>query len=193
MTINTVEENRRRHRFKDNDVIWLFGYGSLVFKADFPYLTRRPAFINGWERRLWQGSHDHRGTEQFPGRVATLIKNHTAICYGMAYQITADNLNHLDYREKNGYLRFITRLTFEDQSETEGLVYIATEDNEAFLGPVPEKEIAQQIATSTGPSGRNVDYLLDLATALRQLNAIDVHVFEIEKHLIQLSGLLSSG
>jgi cation transport regulator ChaC len=168
---STETLNKQRFRFDDNDVIWLFGYGSLIFKADFPYSERRPAMIQGWERRFWQGSHDHRGTENSPGRVVTLIEN----------QGSADNLGHLDYREKNGYLRFSTTLTFKDRPEEEGLVYIATADNEAFLGHAPERIIAQQIAASAGPSGTNIDYLLRLADALRELNAVDAHVFEIEK------------
>jgi cation transport regulator ChaC len=178
---STENLNKQRFRFDDNDVIWLFGYGSLIFKADFQYAERRPAMIQGWERRFWQGSHDHRGTENSPGRVVTLIENQGSVCHGMAYQITADNLGHLDYREKNGYLRFSTTLTFKDRPEEEGLVYIATADNEAFLGHAPERMIARQIATSAGPSGTNIDYLLRLADALRELNAVDPHVFAIEK------------
>ena len=186
MSANTIEENKKRAVFDGHDRLWLFGYGSLIFKADFPFLETRPAQISGWTRRFWQGSHDHRGTHEAPGRVATLIAEEAAVCDGLAYHITPDVFDHLDYREKNGYLRFTTTLTFRDQQQAEGLVYIATEDNTAFLGPASERDIAQYIQHKEGPSGRNADYLKDLAKALRALNAHDPHVFGIEEHLLVL-------
>ncbi|NLO79241.1 MAG: gamma-glutamylcyclotransferase [Xanthomonadaceae bacterium] len=166
--------------------IWVFGYGSLIFKVDFPYLERRRARIRDWVRRFWQGSHDHRGTPDAPGRVVTLIPQKGAVCEGVAYLVSPEVLAHLDYREKNGYLRLETELIFSDQETARGLVYIATEDNPAFLGPAPEEEIARQIARSEGPSGPNRDYLLKLARALRELDEHDSHVFAIERHLLAL-------
>ena len=186
MSLDTIAINRRMDRFDQHDSVWLFGYGSLIFKADFPFIERRPASISGWSRRFWQGSHDHRGTETAPGRVVTLVPEEGATCHGMAYLVTPEEFAHLDHREKNGYLRLATDITFEDGSALEGIVYIATHENAAFLGPADERDIARQIATARGPSGPNSDYLLALAHALRELGKPDAHVFEIERHLGEL-------
>ena len=166
--------------------VWLFAYGSLIFKADFPFILRRPASIEGWTRRFWQGSHDHRGTALAPGRVATIIAQAGAACDGMAYLIAPHVFEQLDRREQNGYLRLATAITLDDGCWVQGLVYIAAPDNAAFLGAATEKEIAQQIATANGPSGPNRDYLNDLAAALRWLGKTDPHVFAIERHLAQM-------
>jgi cation transport protein ChaC len=184
VSADTIAINQRMN-LDAHAQLWLFGYGSLIYKTEFPFLERRPAFIRDWTRRFWQGSHDHRGTPEAPGRVVTLIPQPGAICAGMAYLITPQTLSQLDVREKNGYLRVLTTLHMDDQ-HTEGLVYIATEENAAFLGPAPEPDIARHIAASTGPSGPNRDYLIQLAAALRELEADDPHVFEIEQHLLQL-------
>ncbi|MDX5432607.1 MAG: gamma-glutamylcyclotransferase [Halomonas sp.] len=177
MTVDTTSLNQERNFFTTGQTLWLFGYGSLIWKAEFPFHERRPAHIVGWARRFWQGSHDHRGTPEEPGRVATLVESPGAICQGMAYRIDADTLGPLDIREKNGYLRERVVLHFHDGSHAEGLIYLATEGNAAFLGDAPLEEMARQIATAHGPSGANRDYLLHLAEALEHLGAEDSHVF----------------
>ncbi len=184
--MNTIAANRSKRDFSGQDAVWLFGYGSLIFKADFPYLARRPASIERWSRRFWQGSHDHRGTPRSPGRVVTLVPEKDAVCDGVAYLIEHAVFDQLDHREKNGYLRLVTQVKFRDGSRARGAVYVARPDNGAFLGEAPEKEIARQILASAGPSGRNADYLLSLANALRELSASDDHVFAIERYVLDL-------
>ncbi|MCK0105677.1 ChaC-like protein [Marinobacter litoralis] len=183
MAANTIDHNRTRQNFEGIDSVWLFGYGSLIYKVDFPFLEQKPATIRGWARRFWQGSHDHRGTPEAPGRVVTLIEQPGAVCKGMAFRVAPSVFEHLDVREKNGYLRFSTTMTFDDGGQAEGLVYIATEDNEAFLGEAPPADIARQIAQALGPSGPNTDYLLRLAESLRELGDQCDHTFAIESCL----------
>ncbi|MGV7210281.1 gamma-glutamylcyclotransferase [Oxalobacteraceae bacterium A2-2] len=188
MSADTIATNRMMNQFDSHDSVWLFGYGSLIYKADFPYLERRPASITGWVRRFWQGSHDHRGTPEAPGRVVTLVAQPGAVCHGMAYLITPHVFEHLDHREKNGYLRLAIDMALAGGGSARGLVYIATEDNTAFLGEASELDIARHIARSAGPSGPNSDYLNHLAAALRDMGREDAHVFAIEAHLARLQG-----
>lgn len=179
--------------FDGEQCVWLFAYGSLIYKVDFPFVERRPASVAGWSRRFWQGSHDHRGTPSAPGRVVTLVPQPGARCEGVAYLLRPEVFDHLDRREQNGYLRLATPIAFADGSATHGLVYLATADNEAFLGHATELEIARQIAQAAGPSGPNSEYMLHLASALRELGTADAHVFAIEQHLAQLAPLAPAG
>ncbi|ASG65052.1 gamma-glutamylcyclotransferase [Idiomarina piscisalsi] len=183
MSHDTIAINKQRQDLSGHSEVWLFGYGSLIYKVDFPYLERAPAYIEGWSRRFWQGSHDHRGTPDAPGRVLTLIETPGEKCTGMAYKVTPDVFEHLDHREKNGYLRFTTPMTFRDGSQQEGLVYIATEDNQAFLGPASSEELAKHIGSASGPSGPNSEYLVKLQLALEQLDVHDPHVYDIYQAL----------
>lgn len=185
MSFDTTAINQQRHRFEGSSSVWLFAYGSLIFKPDFEFIEVRPARIHGWVRRFWQGSHDHRGTPAAPGRVVTLVPQADQVCDGLAYRVTPTVFDQLDHREKNGYLRMQLPLEFSDGSSSAGLVYIADADNAAYLGPATEPAIAQHIAAASGPSGTNRAYVLQLAAALRSLGKRDDHVFAIEHHLQQ--------
>lgn len=186
MTYNTIALNQKRQPLAHLDSVWLFGYGSLMYKTDFTFISAKPACIYGWERRFWQGSHDHRGTPEAPGRVLTLIEAPGSCCVGMAYQVTPDTFEHLDHREKNGYLRVFTPLHWLNEAGVaEAVVYLASADNEAYLGPDSDEAIAAHIARSAGPSGPNKDYVLQLAQALRDMNEHDEHVFAIERELLK--------
>ncbi len=166
----------------DSD-LWLFGYGSLIWRPDFPYRQKQVATIDGWSRRFWQGSHDHRGLPEAPGRVVTLVPTPAATCGGVAFQIEAGHqreiFDQLDYREKNGYERLEVRCELADGNQVNCVTYIAGDTNEAFLGEAPLADIARQIQGAHGPSGSNLDYLLELAAALRELGIADTHVFAL--------------
>ena len=169
------------------DSTWVFGYGSLIYKVDFPYLEKAPAHIHGWERRFWQGSHDHRGTPDAPGRVVTLVRAPGASCGGMAYRVEHDVFEHLDHREKNGYQRLAISIQRHRGGTVPGVMYLADEGNFAYLGPDSLAQVAAQISRARGPSGANIDYVLQLAQALRDLGERDEHVFALEKLLISVT------
>lgn len=166
--------------------LWVFGYGSLVWRPAFDYVEKRPALIRGFVRRFWQGSTDHRGTPADPGRVVTLIPAEAGHCWGMAYRISPSErtavLENLDHRERGGFVRKQVEVRFGPgriADRATALVYIATERNPNYLGPASEIEIAQQIRISHGPSGPNIEYALRLADALRGIDADDDHVFSV--------------
>ncbi|MFT6274245.1 MAG: cation transport regulator ChaC [Halioglobus sp.] len=168
------------------DTHWVFGYGSLIYKVDFPYLQREVASISGWKRRFWQGSHDHRGTPESPGRVVTLIPASGVVCKGVAYRVEHSVFEHLDHREKNGYERHSANILLaKSDSCVDGTLYVAETGNLAFLGPAPMEELASHIAASHGPSGSNRDYVLQLAQALRELGDYDPHVLALESLLVE--------
>src|SRR5689334_3397594 len=89
--------------------VWIFGYGSLIFRPGFSYVERRRAFVTGFARRFWQGSPDHRGSLERPGRVVTLVPVEAGVCGGVAYRIESaaapSILDGLDFRERAGFER----------------------------------------------------------------------------------------
>jgi len=171
--------------------LWIFGYGSLVWRPDFGHDLHAPARVVGWERRFWQGSTDHRGVPGAPGRVVTVRRSPGAECWGRVYRVAARErdavLARLDHREKGGYARLeveVELLAPEALPQTQrALMYAATEDNPSYLGPASLGEIARQVCRGHGPSGANVEYVLELARALREMGASDEHVFAVEERV----------
>ena len=93
-------------------------------------------------------------------------------------------LKYLDYREKGGY-KMAEILFHPDNANSEPhsvIVYMATKDNPDYLGPAPEHEIAEQIITSVGPSGPNLEYFTKLVESLEQLGPshVDSHLQSIK-------------
>ncbi|KAK9459467.1 ChaC-like protein [Lipomyces oligophaga] len=175
---------------------YIFGYGSLIFKPP-PFVEFSVGgFVEGYVRRFWQQSHDHRGTPDHPGRVVTLVERQvwqagglmlqdphaefellqTGKTWGVAYKIIPEKVKQvsgiLDLREQNGYS--VHLVPFHPAAGGDGvvpaIVYIGTPDNFAF-SPEPDlNKLAALIAISKGPSGYNKDYLYNLAMALKQLH-----------------------
>lgn len=204
----------------DPEELWVFGYGSLVWKVDFPVVAKQTGFIKGFRRRFYQHSIDHRGTtdkvntilmqlrvylfiyNRFtaqPGRVVTLIPTDEddaeARVYGVAYRIANDQkedvIKHLDFREKNGYVRnLVDFFVYPEQpliAPRRICIYVATPDNESFAGPVSMSELAEQIWNAEGPSGTNREYVFRLAEAMRALfpDVEDDHLYALEAELLK--------
>ncbi|KAE9605864.1 hypothetical protein Lal_00025245 [Lupinus albus] len=172
-------------------VMWVFGYGSLIWKAGFHFDERVVGFIKGYRRVFYQGSTDHRGTPEYPGRTVTLEPSEGEICWGAAYKISKKEdeeiaITYLEVREKQydkkEYLDLFTDLTATTPTISGVMVYIASpnkKDNVNYLGPASVEDIARQIVHAEGPSGPNRDYLFQLENALVLIGCKDKHVIDL--------------
>jgi cation transport protein ChaC len=159
-----------------------------LFRPGFPFETRLSAVVRGFERRLDQGSPDHRGTPARLGRVATLIRDPQKTSGGAVYRVAdrdvAAVLRELDHREKGGYDRLEVEATPLDGSDRIwATTWIASPDNPYHLGPADLPVMVTQIRAAHGPSGSNVEYVLKLAETLRALGIDDPHVDEVARAL----------
>ncbi len=163
---------------------WIFGYGSLVWRPAFKHVRRVPAYVDGFERRFWQASPLHRGTKETPGRVVTLLPAPNARCWGMAYQVHSEQaeeiLTALDHRERTGYERVRATLHVRDVGAIENvLLYIASKQNENYIGPESLEDTIAVICRAQGESGANREYLEKLSQGLRKMQVEDPHIVNL--------------
>ncbi|KAJ2711787.1 hypothetical protein H4R19_003078 [Coemansia spiralis] len=187
--------------------LWVFGYGSIIYRVDFPVESQVFGFIRGRKRAFLQDSHDHRGTETDPGRVCTLVPHSEwdsmfpgepaagEVCWGVAYKIQRGKEQavklHLDYREKDGYSEdYVDVFTGHNAPAVlcKVLVYVGVSANPSFAGPSSIEHTAQIIARAEGPSGTNRDYLFRLCAALRErrADALEPYLAQLEARVKQL-------
>jgi cation transport regulator ChaC len=160
--------------------VWVFGYGSLIWRPGFPFEERRAAFVDGFVRRLDQGSPDHRGTPERLGRVATLVASPGQRCGGVVYRLShetaAATLAALDVREQGGYERLDLTAHVQGGGAVPAITWVATAENPYHLGEASLDAMVAEIRGAVGPSGANVEYVLALDRALRELDIVDAHV-----------------
>ncbi|PSC76984.1 cation transport regulator 2 [Micractinium conductrix] len=189
---------------------WIFGFGSLIWHPGVPVAESvKPCFVEGYRRVFWQGSTDHRGTPAAPGRTVTLEPCEGAVTWGAAFRLAGDaaqrhrTWHYLEWREKEYDGRTEVEVVCPPAGDAgeprrlRALTFIATSDksrNRNYLGPAPVEQIAQQIASSRGPSGPNHEYLFRLTDAVRGMGVRDEELFLLEGkvrarlQLLELSG-----
>ena len=152
--------------------------------------NRQRVSVEGYARRFWQGSHDHRGTPENPGRVVTLVAEPDAICHGLALQLPLDKQEEifaeLDYREKDGYERVLLSVQRLNGTSFDALTWVACHENSSWLGAASMPRLVEQINRAEGLSGANGDYVIQLDSALKNLGIVDLHVQSIADGLTSL-------
>jgi len=172
--------------------LWVFGYGSLCWQPGFEFSNHQLGYIRGFSRKFWQGNTSHRGTEQKPGRVATLVEEEEAITWGRSFELVGEKaLEYLEQREckLGGYRTLIT--TFYPRNGVTPpipvFLYIATQDNSQWMGPAPVNDIAAQVTECRGQAGHNIEYVIRLADFFRDHlpEVYDDHLFSLEASVRQ--------
>ncbi|KAL3289453.1 hypothetical protein HHI36_022877 [Cryptolaemus montrouzieri] len=170
--------------------LWIFAYGSLCWRPGFHYHKSVRGYISGYSRKFWQGNTTHRGTEENPGRVATLIENKEGCVHGIAFAISEETaIPYLNKREceMGGYVTTFAKFHSDHGQCFQVLLYVATQSNPQWLGDADLTEIAGQIIDCKGQSGHNVEYLIRLADFTRQHFPFchDSHLFNLEKEVLK--------
>ena len=159
--------------------LWVFGYGSLMWRPGFEFSLACPAKIYGFHRSLCVYSHVHRGTRHNPGLVFGLDRGGS--CRGMAFRVAGDNagstLEYLRKREQvtSVYIEHNSKIYFADPNHAPslGVTYIVDRSHEQYAGQLSLNEQFRLVSSSHGQSGPNRDYIISTSQHLEQLGIVD--------------------
>ena len=156
--------------------IWVFGYGSLMWRPGFSHVEAHTARLFGYHRALCIRSMIHRGTPENPGLVMGLKVGGS--CVGRAYRVAAadaeDVLDYLTWRElrRDTYRATACRLWLADRA-VDGICFTVHRGSTQYSGDLTLAEMARFIDEGIGSSGSSYDYLLDAVTHLEAFGMAD--------------------
>lgn len=158
--------------------LYVFGYGSLIWKPGFAHVGQHPALLRGFHRRFCIWSRSYRGTPNAPGLVLGLAQG--GACRGVAFKVPAAQaagvLAYLDEREMTGgvYHRRRVPLRLLDSGETrQAVAFVADRRAAAYCASLTPEAMAAAIARGHGIMGPNREYLLNTVAHLREMGVRD--------------------
>ena len=169
--------------------LWVFGYGSLMWRPGFEFVEQVPARLIGEHRALCVYSFDHRGTPEKPGLVLGLDRG--GACRGVAFRVVAkqrdDVVDYLRSREQTTHVyREVMRsvwLENEARQRVSALAYVVDRGHVQYAGRLSLTDQLRFVQQGHGRSGNNRDYVL--AT----VKSIEAQGFR-DAQLHQLAGML---
>src|SRR3974390_1123909 len=152
--------------------LWVFGYGSLMWRPGFDFLEQGPARLIGEHRALCVYSFVHRGTPEKPGLVLGLDRG--GACRGVAFRVAekhrADPMAYWRGREQvTSVYREVTRslwLETEPRQRVSALAYVVDRGHVQYAGRLSLTEQLRHVQQGHGQSGANREYVIATVKAI---------------------------
>lgn len=169
--------------------LWVFGYGSLIWRPGFQFEERIPARMTGLHRSLCVYSFIHRGTPERPGLVLGLDRG--GACRGIAYRVSAANraatLAYLRDREQvtKVYLEAVRNVWLAGKPErrVQAVVYVVDRGHAQYAGRLSLDEQLHLVRQGHGKSGADRDYVVETVKSLEALGCRDAELHRLVQHL----------
>ena len=169
--------------------LWVFGYGSLIWRPGFDYVERVPARMVGLHRSLCVFSFVHRGTPERPGLVLGIDQGGT--CRGIAYRVAAKQraatLAYLRAREQvtSVYRETVRTVWLEGKPErhVDAVCYAVDRSHPQYAGRLTLEQQLHHVRQGHGRSGNNRDYVIETVAALEALGCRDASLHLLAERL----------
>lgn len=166
--------------------VWIFGYGSLLWKPGFAHVESRPALLKGWHRSFCLRLTSGYGTREFPGLMLALDRGGS--CRGVAFRLPegreAHELGRLFRREMrtkptSNRPRWVPVRT--PQAPERALAFTIDRAGPAYAGPLTVEAVADTLARACGRHGICAEYLLNTVMQLEALGMRDRNLWRLQR------------
>jgi cation transport protein ChaC len=169
--------------------LWVFGYGSLMWRPGFEFDERVPARLVGEHRALCVYSFVHRGTPEKPGLVLGLDRG--GACRGIAFRVAEKNratvVAYLREREQvtSVYREVMRSVWLEDDARqrVSALAYVVDRGHVQYAGRLSLAEQHRHVLQGHGQSGLNRDYVTATVKAIEAEGFRDTQLHQLASML----------
>ncbi|AZO69603.1 MAG: gamma-glutamylcyclotransferase [Mesorhizobium sp.] len=166
--------------------LWLFAYGSLIWKPEVEHTEERIGTAHGWHRSFCLKMTRWRGTREQPGLMMALDRG--GQCRGMLYRLAGNTvewqLGKLVRREMKAKPpsnppRWLTVKTH--QGPVRALAFVMNRESGAYTGKLPPDEVADIVAKACGHLGSCAEYLYNTISHLEERGIRDSNLWRLQR------------
>jgi glutathione-specific gamma-glutamylcyclotransferase len=171
---------------KETGPLWLFAYGSLIWKPEFDSVEHRRATVHGWHRAFCLELMRWRGSPQQPGLMLGLQRG--GRCDGVAYRLPdgdhAAQLGRLLRREVSdaSSMLAVRWLAADIGGEKhQALVFWVDTGQLNYFVKLPLPEVAHVLARACGHVGSGAEYLFHTVSKLEEFGIRDRNLWRLQQ------------
>lgn len=162
--------------------VWIFAFGSLIWKPKFEFVERRIGLVRGWHRAFCLGwDRRYRGNKDQPGLMLSLDRG--GQCVGVAFRLPTEsaeaNLANLLRKEPPFPPRWVNVAT--DEGPIRAIAFVCPRNSPAFIGGLSMEETAEKLAVAVGYLGSMAEYIHNTVTHLEVLGIHDRHLWRMQE------------
>jgi cation transport protein ChaC len=165
--------------------LWVFGYGSLIWRPGFEFIERVPARLIGEHRALCVYSFVHRGTPEKPGLVLGLDRG--GACRGVAFRVAEEHraatVAYLRAREQvtSVYREVMRSVWLENpgRERVSALAYVVDRGHVQYAGRLSLADQLRHVQQGHGQSGANGEYVLATVKAIEAEGFRDAQLHQL--------------
>ncbi len=168
--------------------LWIFAYGSLIWKPEFEAIDKRRATAFGWHRSFCLHINRWRGSHEQPGLMMALERG--GRCDGVIYRLPDDDRvaqiermlrREVSAVENRDAVRWLNVATQDGPCRALGFWAGAT--GERIVSRQPLSDVARILARACGHFGSGAEYLYNTVSHLETFGIRDRNLWRLQ-HLV---------